>query len=269
MINVSYKCTDFPQTPNRNNSFYYKLPKPMPDRAARQTAQRKPTGVLHKNFYYICNISKPTDRCGRRHRQEQTPMKKPKISLLVKVLIAIAAGIAFGQFLPDGIVRIFVTFNSLFGNFLSFAIPLIILGLVTPAIGDLGKGAGKLLLLTALIAYGSTLFSGFFTFFSCSAIFPHILADADPAAIENPENLMLPPYFTVAMPPLMDIMTALGLLESMLGFDETAQALMIALYIAMDSFGTACNVTGDGAIAVTVDKIAGKQNNVSDKDVSL
>ena len=48
--------------------------------------------------------------------------------------------------------------------------------------------------------------------------------------------------------------------QSMLGFNETLQALMIALYIAMDSFGTACNVTGDGAIAVVVDKIAGKDN---------
>ena len=54
------------------------------------------------------------------------------------------------------------------------------------------------------------------------------------------------------------IMAALGILQSMLGFSETLQALMIALYIAMDSFGTACNVTGDGAIAVVVDKIAGK-----------
>ena len=54
------------------------------------------------------------------------------------------------------------------------------------------------------------------------------------------------------------IMAALGLLQSMLGFNETLQALMIALYIAMDSFGTACNVTGDGAIAILVDKIAGK-----------
>ena len=54
------------------------------------------------------------------------------------------------------------------------------------------------------------------------------------------------------------IMAALGILQSMLGFNETLQALMIALYIAMDSFGTACNVTGDGAIAVVVDKIAGK-----------
>lgn len=55
------------------------------------------------------------------------------------------------------------------------------------------------------------------------------------------------------------IMAALGLLQSMLGFNETLQALMIALYIAMDSFGTACNVTGDGAIAVIMDKIAGER----------
>lgn len=54
------------------------------------------------------------------------------------------------------------------------------------------------------------------------------------------------------------IMAALGILQSMLSFDESAQALMIALYIAMDSFGTACNVTGDGAIALIIDKIMGK-----------
>ena len=72
------------------------------------------------------------------HEEDQSIM-------LTKVVIAIAAGVLFGQFLPGGIARIFVTFNSLFGNFLSFSIPLIILGLVTPAIGDLGKGAGKLL----------------------------------------------------------------------------------------------------------------------------
>lgn len=388
-------------------------------------------------------------------------MKKLKISLLTKVVIAIAAGILFGQFLPNGIARIFVTFNSLFGNFLTFAIPLIILGLVTPAIAELGKGAGKLLAITALLAYGSTIFSGLFTYFSCSNVFPHILpANTELVSMENPEHFMLTPYFAVNMPPLMDVMTALllsftiglglsyidrttlkdsfsdfrmiitnlieaviipllpihifgiflnmtvsgqvmsvismflkviivifvlhvlllliqftiagsisgknplrllknmlpayatalgtqssaatipvtlaqsikngvreniaifviplcatihlagsmmkilacalaimymtgepvsfipilgfimmlgitmvaapgvpggaimaalGVLESMLGFNETLQALMIALYIAMDSFGTACNVTGDGAIAVIVNKIAGKK----------
>ena len=55
------------------------------------------------------------------------------------------------------------------------------------------------------------------------------------------------------------IMASLGILQSMLGFDESAQALMIALYIAMDSFGTACNVTGDGAIALIIDKVMGKK----------
>lgn len=137
-------------------------------------------------------------------------MKKIKISLLAKVVIAIVAGVVAGQFLPGEIARVFVTFNSLFGNFLSFAIPLIILGLVTPAIGELGQGAGRLLVITALIAYGSTIFSGFFTYFSASAIFPHILpAHADLTAMDNPEDLMLKPYFVVAMPPLMDVMTAL------------------------------------------------------------
>lgn len=390
-------------------------------------------------------------------------MKKLKISLLAKVVIAIAAGILFGQFLPDSIARVFVTFNSLFGNFLSFAVPLIIVGLVTPAIGDLGKGAGRLLALTALLAYGSTLFSGFFTYFTSAAIFPELLpVNTQLTAIENPGEFMLQPYFTVAMPPLMDvvsallfsfivglglsyiegrvlhdafadfqqiitkliaaviipllplhifgiflnmtvsghvasiilmflkviivifilhvlllliqfaiagavsgknpmhllknmlpayatalgtqssaatipvtlaqtiqngvreaiaifviplcatihlagstmkitacamailymtgepitfgsmagfimmlgitmvaapgvpggaIMAALGILQTMLGFNETLQALMIALYIAMDSFGTACNVTGDGAIAVIVDRIAGRQSS--------
>ena len=48
------------------------------------------------------------------------------------------------------------------------------------------------------------------------------------------------------------IMAAIGILQSMLGFNEEMIGLMIALYIAMDSFGTACNVTGDGAIALVV-----------------
>ncbi|MDR0348201.1 MAG: dicarboxylate/amino acid:cation symporter, partial [Tannerella sp.] len=135
---------------------------------------------------------------------------KLRISLLGKIVIALLAGVLFGQFLPEWIARIFVTFNSLFGNFLSFAIPLIILGLVAPAIGDLGKGAGRLLLITALIAYGSTLLSGFFTFFSSSLVFPNILtANAELKAIENPEQFMLQSYFNIGMPPLMDIMTAL------------------------------------------------------------
>ena len=50
------------------------------------------------------------------------------------------------------------------------------------------------------------------------------------------------------------VVAATGLLVSMLGFDQTMVALMIALYMAQDSFGTATNVTGDGALAIIVDR---------------
>ena len=55
------------------------------------------------------------------------------------------------------------------------------------------------------------------------------------------------------------IMASLGLLSSILGFTDAQNALMIALYIAMDSFGTACNVTGDGALAVILNRFFGKR----------
>ena len=136
-------------------------------------------------------------------------MKIKKPSLLIQVLIAVALGVIFGQFLPDAIARIFVTFNGLFGNFLTFAIPLIIVGLIIPAISDLGKGAGRMLLLTALMAYGFTLFSGFFTFGVCNSIFPAMINAGQGVQELGEAQAALTPYFTVDMPPLMNIMTAL------------------------------------------------------------
>ncbi len=61
------------------------------------------------------------------------------------------------------------------------------------------------------------------------------------------------------------VMSAIGLLASMLGFTDAALALMIALYLAQDSFGTACNVTGDGAIAIWVDKFAGEDSALANQ----
>lgn len=52
------------------------------------------------------------------------------------------------------------------------------------------------------------------------------------------------------------IMAATGLLASMLGFNDDMVALMIAAYIVIDSFGTAANVTGDGAIALVLNRFA-------------
>lgn len=142
-------------------------------------------------------------------------MKKLHIGLLPCIIIAIALGILLGNFLPGGMVRFFVTFNSIFSEFLNFSIPLIIVGLVTVAIADIGKGAGKLLLITALIAYGATLFSGFLSYFTGVTVFPHLIEPGVPLE-EVSEAQGILPFFSVAIPPLMNVMTAL-VLAFMLG----------------------------------------------------
>lgn len=135
---------------------------------------------------------------------------KYKPGLLVKIIIAIVLGILASFILPVPIVKIFVTFNSIFSNFLGFIIPLIILGLVAPGIADLGKGAGRLLGITTLIAYGSTLFSGFFSYFTTRWSLPQII-DRNSAfgSLGDLSGLQISPYFSVDMPPLMTVTTAL------------------------------------------------------------
>lgn len=139
-------------------------------------------------------------------------MKSLFSNLLFKVFIAIVLGVVFGLFLPESVNRIFATFNAFFGQFLNFAIPLIILGLIMPAISDLGKGAGRLLLITAAIAYGSTLFSGFMSYFTSSTIFPSLLASHVNEAAEITEGGNdLVPYFSITIPAVIDVMSALVL----------------------------------------------------------
>lgn len=137
-------------------------------------------------------------------------MKRIHLGLLPRILLAIALGIVLGNYLPQPVVRIFATFNSIFSEYLSFSIPLIILGLVTVAIADIGKGAGKMLLVTALIAYGATLFSGFLAYFTGATIFPALITPGTPLD-EISSTYDVSPYFVVNIPPLMGVMTALVL----------------------------------------------------------
>lgn len=137
-------------------------------------------------------------------------MKTLKIGLLGKILIAIALGIGTGLIFPEWAVRIFVTINSIFSQFLGFAIPLIIVGLVTPAIADIGNKAGKMLLVTVAIAYFSTIFAGLASYLTGAAFFPSMIDSGEglKSLSESGETL---PYFTVTIPPLMGVMTALVL----------------------------------------------------------
>ena len=136
---------------------------------------------------------------------------KKKIGLLPKILIAIALGILCSLFFPVWAVRGFLTFNSVFSNFLGMFIPLLIIGLVAPGIGDLGKGAGKLLLVTAAIAYLSTILSGFFSYFTCRFTFPALLGDSVKALGDIDMSNSIAPYFNIEMPAFISVTTALVL----------------------------------------------------------
>lgn len=196
-------------------------------------------------------------------------MKKLKIGLLPRIIIAIGAGIVCGLFFPDWLVGIFVTINSLFGNFLNFIIPLLILGLVAPGIADLGKGAGRLLLITALLAYCFTLFSGFFTYFTCDLTYPWLLDTTEKLTpLEGEAVKTVTPYFTIEMPPLMGVMTSLilaftlglgmsvisgdklkGMMEDFKDIINVVIMSVIIPLLPLYIFGIFLNMTNSGQVA--------------------
>lgn len=148
--------------------------------------------------------------------------KRMSKTLLFWVLVAIIAGAILGQFLPSWAVVPFATFNDIFGKYLNFVVPLIIIGLVTPAIFELGRSGGKWLIVTVMIAYSSTMVAGFGTWGIASMLFPWLLAGQKVPDLASPENAVssiMDPTFS--MPPAFGVMTAL-ILAIVLGLGMAA-----------------------------------------------
>ncbi len=137
-------------------------------------------------------------------------MKKFKLGLVGRIIIAMVLGMLLGGVLPEKVTRVFTTFNGLFSQFLGFIIPLLIVGLVAPAIADIGKKAGKMLLATTLLAYTATLVSGFASYFTSVGIFPSLI-EAGTLTQANTTANDAAPYFTIEIAPVMGVMTALVL----------------------------------------------------------
>lgn len=138
-------------------------------------------------------------------------MKKHEIGLVPKLIIAIVIGILIGQFLPESVCRFVVTLSGIFGSFLKFVIPLMILAYVTMGIADLSQGAGKLLLITVLIAYGSTLVAGSGSYFVSSTLFPSFISSDALAQIEATAGNSVDSFFSIALPPVIDTLSAVVL----------------------------------------------------------
>lgn len=160
-----------------------------------------------------------------------------KIPLLAWIIIAIIAGVLIGLFTPalvgginntlgssiptDIVVQIFVSFSTVFSAFLSFSIPLIIIGFIVPGIGSLAQGAGKMLGVTVALSYLSSVAAGFIALTAALILYPILLRGQQLASFDNPENALSSGYITFDLPPLMSVMSAL-ILAFIFGLGITA-----------------------------------------------
>ncbi|RCW46625.1 MULTISPECIES: dicarboxylate/amino acid:cation symporter [unclassified Halanaerobium] len=129
-----------------------------------------------------------------------------KLGLVPRLLIGIIIGIIIGMIFPTWMSRLIYTFTHIFGEFLNYIVPFVILAFIIPGIAELGDKAGKLLGSTVLIAYGSTITAGTIAYLIASRIVPAIVKSA---SVANPEEGGLEPYLKLEIPPLLGVMTAL------------------------------------------------------------
>lgn len=165
------------------------------------------------------------------------------LPLLGWIIIAIVLGIVTGPFMPDWLGNLFITYNSIFSGFLGFVVPLIIAGLVTPAIAELGRGAGKWLGVTAALAYGSTIVAGLLAYFVSRWLFTPSLAGGGLSEIAGGDTHFTPYLSVVNSPgegvteivlaPFLDVMTAL-VLAFVLGIGLAALKEPVMLQAAIE-----------------------------------
>lgn len=171
-------------------------------------------------------------------------MNLRKIPLLAWIAIAIILGSLLGPIMPIWLGNTFLTYNSLFSGFLSFTIPLIIVGLVLPAIAELGKGAGKFLGITAAIAYGSTILAGLLTYGVSVMVLTPALSGTKLETLSGGHDSGLSPFFSlvssptgsateIVLPPLMTVMTAL-VLAFIVGIGLTRVKNSVTLKVAQE-----------------------------------
>ncbi|ANU16727.1 sodium:proton antiporter [Planococcus maritimus] len=134
---------------------------------------------------------------------------KIQFGLLPRIVLAIVLGVLIGSFAPEALVRVFATFTGIFGGFLNFIVPLIILGFIAPGIAKLGKGSGKLLGLATAIAYLSTVVAGVLAFVAASSILPSLMEGGSLSNLDDPENALAESFIALEIPQLFGVMSAL------------------------------------------------------------
>lgn len=156
---------------------------------------------------------------------------KFNFGLLPRIIVAIVLGVLIGLVAPENLVRVFATFTSLFGNFLNFIVPLIILGFIAPGIAKLGKGSGKLLGMATGAAYASTIIAGVLAFFVAVTVLPNFMQEGSLSGMEDPEKALAATFITLDMPPVFGVMSALILAFLLgIGMASTGSKVMVSFF---------------------------------------
>ncbi|WP_211653745.1 dicarboxylate/amino acid:cation symporter [Planococcus alpniumensis] len=134
---------------------------------------------------------------------------KFQFGLLPRIVLAIVLGVLIGSVAPEELVRVFATFTGIFGGFLNFIVPLIILGFIAPGIAKLGKGSGKLLGLATAVAYLSTIVAGVLAFIVASSLLPNLMEGGSLSNLDDPENALASSFIALEIPQLFGVMSAL------------------------------------------------------------
>ena len=166
---------------------------------------------------------------------------KKKIGILPRLFIAIALGAVIGLYAPAWVMRSLNCFRDTFGQFIKFFVPFIIIGLVTPAIADTGRTAGRTLLVTMGIAYASTLFAGYFAYGVSCGVFPLIMS----GGLQDAATRAFPAYFSLKIPPFMEVTTALAV-AFLVGLGIVASKAETPFYV----LATMADLTGSGRLAL-------------------
>ena len=134
-------------------------------------------------------------------------MKKLFSNLPFRLILALAIGIGLGQLFEEGAMKIVVSLQYVLGQFITFCVPLIVIGFIAPSITRMGNNASKMLGLAVILAYLSSIFAAFMSTGAGYALIPHLAINTDVEALRE----LQPAVFQLNIPQIMSVMSALAL----------------------------------------------------------
>ena len=134
-------------------------------------------------------------------------MKKLFSNLPFRLILALAIGIGLGQLFEEGAMKIVVSLQYVLGQFITFCVPLIVIGFIAPSITRMGNNASKMLGLAVILAYLSSIFAAFMSTSAGYALIPHLAINTDVEALRE----LQPAVFQLNIPQIMSVMSALAL----------------------------------------------------------